>query len=144
MVVTQNFLLLMKLRLLQRYASTVCSVIFLGQRMCRLLYNSIQFIFISPQTSQYIGQHNEKNYIDGEKGHFAELVSNSLKLTARKLTKSANFADYSPNCSPMLRSQKIYTNITWARHNYGKWDAGHDLSSEGREFHWVASRKENE
>jgi hypothetical protein len=25
--------------------------------------------FISPQTSQYIGQHNEKNYIDGEKGH---------------------------------------------------------------------------
>jgi hypothetical protein len=34
-----------------------------------ILRNSIQFIFISPQTSQYIGQHNEKNYIDGEKGH---------------------------------------------------------------------------
>jgi hypothetical protein len=29
-------------------------------------------------------------------------VSSSLKLIARKLTKSANFADYSPNCSPML------------------------------------------
>jgi hypothetical protein len=27
-----------------------------------LMINSIQFIFISPQTSQYIGQHNEKNY----------------------------------------------------------------------------------
>jgi hypothetical protein len=32
-------------------------------------FSSIQFIFISPQTSQYIGQHNEKNYIDGEKVH---------------------------------------------------------------------------
>jgi hypothetical protein len=61
---------------------------------------SIKFIFISPQTIH--GQLNEKNYIDGEKGHFAELVSNLLKLIATKLTKSANFADYSPNHSPKL------------------------------------------
>jgi hypothetical protein len=38
------------------------------------------------------------NYLDGEKGIFAELVSNSLKLIARKLTKSANFADLIYQC----------------------------------------------
>jgi hypothetical protein len=27
---------------------------------------------------------------------------------------------------------------------FGKWDAGQDLSSEGREFHWVTSQKDNE
>jgi hypothetical protein len=29
----------------------------------------IQFIFISPQTSQYMVSIMRKNYIDGEKGH---------------------------------------------------------------------------
>jgi hypothetical protein len=28
-----------------------------------------QFDFISPQISQIHGQYNEKNYVDGEKGH---------------------------------------------------------------------------
>jgi len=36
----------------------------------------------SPQKSQ--SQHNDKNYIDGEKGH-TELVSSSLKLKAREI-----------------------------------------------------------
>jgi hypothetical protein len=42
--------------------------------------------FISPQTSQ----HNDKNYIDGEKGQ-TELVSSSLKLIAREIGKRRQF-----------------------------------------------------
>jgi hypothetical protein len=39
--------------------------------MLRTVKNTflIQFVFISPQISQIHGQYNEKNYIDGEKGH---------------------------------------------------------------------------
>jgi hypothetical protein len=38
-----------------------------------------------------------------EKKGIAKLVSNLLKVIARKLVKGANFADNSPNCSPMLK-----------------------------------------
>jgi hypothetical protein len=35
-----------------------------------MTYNSIQFIYFSPQTSENkVSTHNDKNYIDGEKGH---------------------------------------------------------------------------
>jgi hypothetical protein len=46
----------------------------------------------------------------------AELVNNSLILIARELAKSFNFADYSPNCSPMLNYHRMFcTNIAFMR-----------------------------
>jgi hypothetical protein len=85
---------------------------------------TIQFIFIYPKTSQNMVNIMRKLYIM-EKRAFAELVSNPLILIARQLARSANFADYTRWTAALcLQSQKNYTNITCARHNCGKWDAG--------------------
>jgi hypothetical protein len=43
------------------------------------------FIFLHKQVKIF-GQHNNTNYIDGEKGQ-TELVNNSLKLIAGKISK---------------------------------------------------------
>jgi len=50
------------------------------------LFNSFSFIFLHKQV-KIKRQHNDKNFIDGDKGH-TELVSSSLKLIARKIGKN--------------------------------------------------------
>jgi hypothetical protein len=66
-------------------------------------FNSIHLF--SPQTSQNKCQHNDKNYIDGEKGH-TELVSNSLKLIAGEIGKSRQFFRLLAELKPYANNHK--------------------------------------
>jgi hypothetical protein len=62
---------------------------------------SIQFFFFLDKQVNMVSIIRKK-YIDGEKGHLQTIEQLSETHSRSKLTKIANFADYSPNCSPML------------------------------------------
>jgi hypothetical protein len=60
-------------------------------------------------------QHNDKNYIDGEKGH-TELVSSSLKLVAGEIGKRRQFFRLLAELKPYTNNHK---NITQTSHRRG-------------------------
>jgi hypothetical protein len=70
------------------------------------------FIFLHKQVKIKC-QHNDKNYIDGEKGH-TELVSSSLKLIARKIGKRRHFFRLLAELKPYANNHK---NILLRHHN---------------------------
>ena len=60
-------------------------------------------------------QHNDKNYIDGEKGH-KELVSSSLKLIAGEIGKRRQFFQLLAELKPYANNHK---KITQTSHRHG-------------------------
>jgi hypothetical protein len=63
------------------------------------------FIFLHKQVKIKC-QHNDKNYIDGEKGH-TELVSSSLTLIAREIGKRRHFFRLLAELKPYLLQLEI-------------------------------------